>query len=403
MTFPQARTPTLGVVTEQNEQGPTSEPATTGTTGPRSARTLLRTVLPTLASLAGGLAMLRWVLVERPAGALLWVDIACGVLACSALLFRRRARTAIALALAAAAAFVATAGVANMVALYGVARHGRLRVAIIVGAADVLAGYVFWLVYPGNNQVYLTVVVNLAIVTAVVASGALRQTQASLLLSYRERAERAEQEQRLRENQVRQAERTRIAREMHDVVTHRISLIALHAGGLMVDPELSRAAVKDAGELIYGSARQALDELRIALGALRADEPISLEQPSLDRIQDLVGEAVRAGQRVELDMDPALLERARTGVGRDAYRIVQEGLANARKHAPDATALVTLALEEGALRVRVENEVVQRSLGVPGAGAGLIGLKERADLAGGTLRYGPSAGRFELVGELPWT
>jgi signal transduction histidine kinase len=333
----------------------------------------------------------------------LWVDIACGLLACSALLFRRRARTAVALALAAAAAFVATAGVANMVALYGVARHGRLRVAIAIGAADVLAGYVFWLVYPGNSQVSLTVVVNLAIVTAVVASGALRQTQASLLLSYRERAERAEQEQRLRENQVRQAERTRIAREMHDVVTHRISLIALHAGGLMVDPELSRSAVKDAGELIYGSARQALDELRIALGALRADEPISLEQPSLDRIQDLVGEAVRAGQRVELDMDPALLERARTGVGRDAYRIVQEGLANARKHAPDATALVTLALEEGALRVRVENEVVERSLGVPGAGAGLIGLKERADLAGGTLRYGPSAGRFELVGELPWT
>jgi signal transduction histidine kinase len=364
---------------------------------------LIRTILVPLLAFAGGLALLQGVLLKGPAGTLRWVDVGCGAAACAVLAFRDRARTPIAIALALVAGIVATAGAANMVALYGVARHRRFPVALAVGLVNLATGCGFWLLYPGNSTFSLTVTVNVAIAAAVIAWGSMRQAQESLLLSYRERAERAEREQQLRETQVRQAERTRIAREMHDVITHRISLVALHAGGMMVDPDPTRGDVRDTAELIYGSARQALEELRLAIGALRADEPTSLEQPGIDRIGDLVTDAEQAGQRVELSMDPDIVEAAPSGVGRDAYRIVQEGLANVRKHAPDTTAVVSLAVADGTLRVRVANDIVDDTLGVPGAGAGLIGLKERADLAGGTLRYGPSAGRFELIGELPWT
>lgn len=367
------------------------------------AEAIVVTVLPVLIAFAGGLTQLYGILLTGPTGVWRWVDLGIGASACLALLFRSRARTAIAIVLAVAAAFVATAGVANMVALYGVARFRQLPVAVALGVANVLAGYGFWLVYPGNSRLSLTLTVNVTMAAAIVAWGAMRQTQRRLLESYRERAERAEREQRLHENQVRQAERTRIAREMHDVITHRISLVALHAGGLMVDPDPKVTQVRESAELIYGSARQALDELRQALGALRADEPISLEQPGLHRLDDLVADATRAGQPVEVTLDPDIVEAAPSGVSRDAYRIVQEGLANVRKHAPEAVAVVTIAVVDGKLRVRVVNDLTAGSLGVPGAGAGLIGLAERTDLAGGTLRHGTVEGRFELVGELPWT
>lgn len=390
-------------MTETKPEVAAAEPADTPAPDPWGPARLVRTAVPALAAFAGGLAMLHWVLLEGPTGALRWTDIGVGAAACGALLLRARARTGIALALAAAAAFAATAGVANMVALYGVARYRRFPVALTVALADLVAGAVFWFLYPDNNRFSLTVIVNVAITAAILAWGSMRQAHESLLLSYRERAERVEREQSLRETQIRLAERTRIAREMHDVITHRISLVALHAGGLMVAPDPKLTEVRSSAELIYGSARQALEELRLALGALRADEPTSLEQPGLDRVDDLVTEARGAGQRIELDLDTAIVEAAPSGVGRDAYRFVQEGLANVRKHAPDATATVTITVDEGMLRVRVGNDTTAGSLGIPGAGAGLIGLKERADLAGGTLNYGPCAGRFELVGELPWT
>jgi signal transduction histidine kinase len=310
------------------------------------------------------------------------------------------------LVLAGVAAVVASAGVANMVALYFIARYRPLRVAIGVAVADVVAGWVFWLVYPGNNGVSLTLTVNIAIAAAVTAWGALIQSQSALLDAYRERAERAEEERTLREEHIRVTERTRIAREMHDVVAHRISLVALHAGGLEVAPRHGEDGVGEAAALIRTSAVQALNELRSAIGVLRQDEPRSLDQPGLDRLGDLVEEARAAGQEVALSVDPALESTgpaSTVAAGRDVYRIVQEGLTNARKHAPGAPVRVSLARSGEEVEVDVLNASTTGSLGVPGSSSGLIGLVERATLAGGTLSHGFSArGEFELRARLPW-
>jgi signal transduction histidine kinase len=358
--------------------------------------------LVVLGSLAGGLFLLYDVLRQGPSGLYRWLDVAVGAAGCTLLLLRRRRPTAVALILAVLASVVATAGAANMVALYALARQRRLGVAVGVAGVDVLAGMVFWWLYP-NDRLSLTVVVNLAIAAAVVAWGSMRQTQQALVDLYRERAERAEGEQRLRADQARNAERTRIAREMHDAVAHRISLVALHAGGLAVATDLPSAEVRRTAELIRSAAVQGLEELRATLGVLRADERRSLEQPGLDRLNDLVRDARQAGQDVTLEFDRSTLDHAPASLGRDVYRIVQEGLTNARKHAVHAPTTATVSRVDDVVRVRVTNPVAADSLQLPASGSGLAGLAERTELAGGSLRFGRSAGgSFELVAELPW-
>ena len=360
-----------------------------------------RSLVVVLAAYAGGLLLLYGVLEQGPVAQWRVLDLVLGALACLGLLWRWRRPTTVALVLAGAAAWVASAGVANMVALYFVARQRSLRVAVPVALADVAAGWVFWLVYPGNSELSLTLTVNTAIAAAVVAWGALLQSQQALLEAYRERAERAERDEALREERIRVAERTRIAREMHDIVAHRISLVALHAGGLEVASD-HRSEVRDTAALIRTSAVSALDELRTAIGVLREGEPRSLEQPGLDRLADLVAEARAAGQQVELEMDDLDL-RPSSGVGRDVYRIVQEGLTNARKHAPGEPVRVAVSRVDDEVDVRLANRSSGRGSGLPGTGSGLIGLVERVTLAGGTLTHAvTTTGDFELHARLPW-
>ena len=360
-----------------------------------------RSATVVLAAYAGGLMLLYAVLEQGPVGAWRTLDLVLGAVACLALLWRWRTPVAVGVVLAAAAALVASAGVANMIALYFVARQRPLRVAIPIALADIAAGWVFWLVYPGNSQLSLTLTVNTAIAAAVVAWGALLQSQHALLEAFRERAERAERDEVLREERIRVAERTRIAREMHDIVAHRISLVALHAGGLEVGPD-QRPEVRDTAALIRSSAVQALDELRTAIGVLREGEPRSLEQPGLNRLADLVAEARQAGQEVDLEIDD-LDVSASPGVGRDVYRIVQEGLTNARKHAPGEPVHVAVSRVDDEVDVRLVNRCSERASGLPGSGSGLIGLVERVTLAGGTLTHAvTTTGDFELHARLPW-
>jgi signal transduction histidine kinase len=362
-----------------------------------------RTTTLVLVSFAGGLVLLYSVLEQGPAGVWRVADVVAGALASLALVLRRRAPVTVALVLAVVAAVAASAGLANMLALYAVARRRPLPVALAVALADVVAGTVFWLLYPGNSTLVLTLAVNAAMAAAFSAWGARQQSQRALLDSYRERAERAEREQALRESEVRHAERTRIAREMHDAVAHRISLVALHAGGLAVAPDPSRDDVRTSADLIRAASAQALEELRSALGVLRTDEPATLEQPGLDRLGDLLADARAAGQQVELEADDDLAD-APPGIGRAAYRIVQEGLTNARKHAPSSAVCVRLRRDDGLLRVRVSNELGVGSPVVPGSRRGLIGLRERAVLAGGRFEHGPTGdGEFVVTAELPWT
>jgi signal transduction histidine kinase len=359
-----------------------------------------------LLSLAGGLSLLYGVLEEGPSGALLAVDVAVGVVCSAALWWRHRAPVPIAVGTAVAASVFATAGAANMFALYAVARRRPLPTALVLALVNVAAGLVFYAVYPGNNALSLTVTVNVAISAAAVAWGALARSQRRLVRSLEERAVRAESEQQLRADQIRSSERSRIAREMHDVVAHRVSLVALHAGGLEVQRGLAPGEVHEAARLIRRSAQDALDELRMVVGALREDAPAAGGPPSLSDLEPLVADSRAAGQPVQLDLDVPAGAEPPPWLGRTAYRVVQEAITNAIKHAPGAATTISVTGRPGeGLVVVVRNALDRRipSAGLVGSGAGLLGLTERVTLAGGEFEHGTSAeGEFSVRAELPW-
>ena len=246
--------------------------------------------------------------------------------------------------------------------------------------------------------------------------GAFLGARRDLVQSLQERVRRVEAEQRLREEQTRHAERTRIAREMHDVLAHRMSLVALHAGGLEVNPAAGPAEVEQSAALIRTTARQALEELRTVLGVLRADTSAALPadpagedllpQPTLADVDRLVRASAQAGVPVELHSD---LPAGRTPpplVGRTAHRVVREALTNVHKHAAGAPATVLLSgVPGGRLRVRVHNSPPAAAAAaplVPGAGLGLLGLRERVELVGGRLTTGPQPDGFLVQADLPW-
>jgi signal transduction histidine kinase len=239
------------------------------------------------------------------------------------------------------------------------------------------------------------------------------RVQRELVLSLRERAATLEAEQRLRVEQAREAERLRIAREMHDVLAHRVSLLSLHAGALEFHPDASAEEVAEAASVIRASAHAALEELRDVIGVLREGDPERTPeppQPTLAEIPALVEECRRAGMRVRCRLDVPADPALPAALGRAAYRIVQEGLTNARKHAPGAAVEVAIAAEPGT--ALVAEVVSRRPVGVgapaapalPGAGTGLVGLAERVALAGGELAHGPDGdGDFVLRATLPWS
>jgi signal transduction histidine kinase len=236
------------------------------------------------------------------------------------------------------------------------------------------------------------------------------RTRRQLVTTLHERALRAEADQQLHADRARTAERTRIAREMHDVLGHRISMLALHAGALEVRPDLPPEQVRQTAELLRSTARQALEELREVIGVLRegsAEVVPAAPQPTLSDIARLVDDTRRAGAKLDFAMQVDGVETASAGLGRDTYRIVQEALTNMTKHARGTAGrvLVTGAPGQG-LCVDVRNRLPTGAPGpvaLPGTGAGLLGLQERVALAGGTLVHGPdSSGDFVVHAELRW-
>jgi signal transduction histidine kinase len=207
------------------------------------------------------------------------------------------------------------------------------------------------------------------------------------------------------------AERTRIAREMHDVLAHRISLLALHAGALEVRPDLPAAKVRETAEMLRSTARQALEELRSVIGVLREEpgkDPVPpTPQPTLADVRRLVEETRRAGAEIDLAMQVDDASGVPGALGRDAYRIVQEALTNIGKHASGTATQVRVDGAPGdGLHVSVRNrQPVHAPAGptLPGSGAGLLGLQERVALAGGTLVHGPDGfGHFVVDAVLRW-
>jgi signal transduction histidine kinase len=248
--------------------------------------------------------------------------------------------------------------------------------------------------------------------TLAVGLGLFTATRRELAESWRDQAVRAAAERTLRDEQARAAERTRIAREMHDVLAHKVSLIAVHAGALELTATDESARVRDSAALIRVTARGALQELRYVLGILRE----STQDGPLGDVGELVRSATEAGQHVDLRDPVGPLPPA---TARVVHRIVQEGLTNARKHAPGATVSVTLERTEGGpVTVTVTNgPAAHEPMDLPSSGAGLIGLAERVRLVGGTLESGtvecgtvengtgssgPVYGGWRLRATVPW-
>jgi len=246
----------------------------------------------------------------------------------------------------------------------------------------------------------------------VIAIGVLQTAVGPLLALYfsareamvralRGRAEKAEREQYLLAEQARSEERARLAGEMHDVVTHRVSLMVLQAGALGITA--SDEATRKAAEELRAAGVQALDELRDLVGILRT-EPEGDEPPSAGSLAALAAESTAVGTPAEFvqDGDPAL---ASPLVGRTAYRIVREALTNVRKHAPGAQVAVRVSFGESGVRVSVTNGPAARGvaeLATTGSGLGLDSLRQRVEVVHGTLRAGRTPdGGFRLAATLP--
>ncbi|MQT01194.1 sensor histidine kinase, partial [Streptomyces jumonjinensis] len=224
-----------------------------------------------------------------------------------------------------------------------------------------------------------------------------------------ELADRMEREQRAVADRARIRERSRIAGDMHDSLGHDLSLIAVRAAALEVDRTLSERQRASAGELRQ-SAADATARLRDIVGVLRADDERAPTVPADEPVGALVERARQSGLRVELREErrpgalPPMTDRA-------VYRVVQEALTNAAKHAPGAAVVVTVAGEPGSKDAQ-ESVVVAVGngpaagppSGLVGGGSGLVGLDERVRLAGGELAHGPRPdGGFALTARLPTT
>ncbi|MGW6708618.1 sensor histidine kinase [Streptomyces sp. NPDC054956] len=309
------------------------------------------------------------------------------------------------------------------------------RITAVLTSMSMAATYVvMYLRTRGDAEAGSTLVVLLSVFVAValtvppVLFGLYIGARRRLMESLQERADSLERELSLladraeeRAEWARTEERTRIAREMHDVVAHRVSLMVVHAAALQAvalkDPA---KAVKNAA-LVGDMGRQALTELREMLGVLRAEapkpkpesvpEPVALgpaggfeDGPTLAELEALVGQSRAAGMAVELDVRGAG-ESYAAEVEQTAYRVVQEALTNCHKHAPGARVVVRLAHREGEVAMQVENGPCDGKAdepGLPSGGNGLVGMRERVLGLGGVFVSGPTdEGGFKVSAVLP--
>lgn len=338
-----------------------------------------------------------------------FADQIVGAAACCALWLRRRAPVALAVVLVVVGAVAPVAGGALLLSLFSLAVHRPFKPVAIVGALAIVSCAVQAVVRPDPTISLLgAVVVGVLLVLLMIGWGMLVRSRRQLVLALRERARRAETEAELRAEQAQRLAREAIAREMHDVLAHRLTLLSVHAGALEFRPDAPPAEVARAAGVIRDSAHEALQDLREIIGVLRApgesDGP-DRPQPTLTTLDALVEESRRAGMKVVLDNRIGDPDAVPAATGRTVYRIVQEALTNARKHAPDTEVTVGLRGAPGdGITVEAGNPApVGDFEKVPGSGQGLIGLTERATLAGGRLEHGPREdGGFGVRAWLPW-
>ncbi|MGP3636554.1 sensor histidine kinase [Streptomyces sp. 24-1644] len=341
--------------------------------------------------------------------ALVFADALIGAAACCALWVRRRWPVALAVTLTVVGIVEPVAAGALLIALFSLAVHRPFKPVALVGAgALAVAPLQPWLRPDPGVSFIASIVLGVLLILLVLSWGMVVRSGRRLVLTLRERARRAEAEAALRAEQAQRLAREAIAREMHDVLAHRLTLLSVHAGALEFRPDAPPAEVARAAGVIRDSAHEALQDLREIIGVLRApgegdegDRP----QPTLLSLDALVAESRLAGTKVTLDNRVADPAAAPAALGRTVYRIAQECLTNARKHAPGTEVTLTLTGGPGeGLTVEARNPApVEPFERVPGSGQGLIGLTERATLTGGHLGHGPEPdGGFGVRAWLPW-
>ncbi|MFE4257299.1 sensor histidine kinase [Streptomyces sp. NPDC056883] len=328
-----------------------------------------------------------------------------------------------AVALVAAAVLVAveplTGGALAAVAHTAGLRWARLRSRVLLLAACAAVLLAITLVNSaGQPAPVLGYEVMVVLVTGIVCgalpglAGALAGQRERLVRALRERNAFLEHAHRSAEEQARSRERARIAGEMHDLLGHRLSLIALHSGGLAMateqgDPEVHRSAL-----LVHRTGRQAMDELRGVLGVLRAGEParedtsqaLTADTGTRADVTVLVAQSRAAGIAVALDWTGEELTGASPSARRAVDRVIREALTNVHKHAAGAYVTVSVRGDARHVRVEVRNgpETAGRSPRLPGTDLGLVGLHERVRLLGGTLSAGPTDhGGYTVVAHIP--
>ncbi|MFT4216917.1 MAG: histidine kinase [Micropruina sp.] len=314
---------------------------------------------------------------------------------------RRAGIAALVIIVAGASAFALPA---SLIAL-GVMASWRRRGWLIAAAVAWLAVQIPIIAADADPWLGLAAASLVGAVVVLVGLSAGRRRE--LMESLRDRAEALEREQAAVVARTRLAERTRIAREMHDTLSHRLSLISLHAGGLAVHPDAEPARVEETTRLIQQAAQTASEELHAMLAVLRDDQHDvrpDLTLADLTRA-DRDGLAAAPGTDIQVDVDPALAAQLGTlspSASRALARAVAEGIANAVKHAPGRPVAVTVTGTPSEwAQVEVRNPLGAGS--ALAGGYGLVGLRERIELAGGQLDAGRHGSDFVLRAWVPWT
>lgn len=284
-----------------------------------------------------------------------------------------------------------------LVVLISLISRGRLRWSL-AGTVVLVASYVTIIAVPYLHVSYLSAFGYgfFGIIFLIVAwiTGSVRAQRRQREVTVLSLAELNEDQLRSREERARLEERNRIARDIHDSLSHRLSLISVYAGGLSYRKDADPERIKEASDTIQSEAKSAVEDLRGVIKALRVDDRVDPRAS----IEEHIERARAAGTKVRYEKGD--VDKLSTLAAHTLGRAVQEGLTNARKYAPGKKVTLTVENEEDKVRVTMQNKKVAHQP-ESGGGNGLLGLEERARLAGGTFTVLDDASTFTWVLELP--